>query len=398
MPRLQFSIRALLLLMAVVGVAIVVYRWPWTVTAESPMVTTTTQYRRGWHGRKLKHGLETRVYFDNLCVECWFDDGELRRERTVFGDGMIIDKSVRDGVEEGPFFMSQRGEKTRGQYHLGKKVGTWQRAMMNVACSETWVNGKLDGPCQWTAPDREVIQTAEYEGGRLIRWNGQPVPEAVSAWIAANIPNPELREQLLNPVGRHMTSADASVRLHYGQTLYFVAGPKHQLDVQWDHDDQPVHEPPLNQPIAESILELALMHDRTFAYRFGVFSLVPITPQQLAWRDRTGVADIRFEPGSAEEKFWLEPTAFDPWQHDQPAARLNEMFAQDDSPIEIDTTAIDNLEKPYDGLTGSTLPSLPRIRRDLIGLHLDREGYYCELQDSKLVIKPHADSKRLKKK
>lgn len=36
MPRLQFSLRALMLTMAVVGAAIVVYRWPWTETKDLP--------------------------------------------------------------------------------------------------------------------------------------------------------------------------------------------------------------------------------------------------------------------------------------------------------------------------------------------------------------------------
>lgn len=398
MPRLQFSIRALLLFMAVVGAALVVYRWPWSVTAETPTVTTTTQYRRGWNGKAVKHGRETKVFFDNIYIENWYDDGELRRERTVYADGMIIDKSVRNGVEDGPIFMQGAGVTTRGQHRQGKKEGIWLRDRIEVVITDTYRNGKLDGRSSWNTPEGKTLQSADYEEGRLVRWNGSPVPDGVQEWIAANIPDPELRKRLLSAVSPQLTSQEAAVRLHYGQVLYFVGDPVQHLDVQWDLDDQPVHDPPLNQAIAESILELALLHDRTLTYRFGVFSLVPITPQQLAWRDRTGVAEIRFEPGSAEEKFWLTPTAFDPWQRDQPAGRLNDMFSQDDSPIEIDTTAIDDLEKPYDGPTGSTLPPLPRVRRDLIGLHLDREGYYCELRDGKLVIKPHADSKRLQRK
>lgn len=398
MPRLQFSIRALLLLMTVVGAALVIYRWPWTVNSGNVLVTITTQYRRGWNGKALKHGLETKYFHDGIYVESWYHDGELRRERTTYGDQSVIDRTLRDNVEDGPYFATHAGGSLRGQFRQGTKIGVWQRDLGEVVRTETWVDGKLEGPRRWTAADGKVIQSADYERGGLIRWNGLPVPDAIRQWLAANIPAAELRERLQSPIGKHLTSADASIRLHYGQTLYFVAGPKHQLDVQWDLDDQPVHEPPLGQPIAESILELALAHDRTFAYRFGTFSIVPITPQQLAWRDRTGVMDLHFDAGSDAEKFWLEPTAFNPWYPNNPALRLNEIFEQNGSPLEIDTTAVDDLEPPFTGPMGSTLPPLPRPLRDQIGLHLDREGYYCELQDGKLVIKPHPDSKRLPRK
>ena len=188
MPRLQFSIRALLLLMTVVGVGFVVYRWPWTVTKETPLVTTTTQYRRGWNGKALKHGRETIAYFDGIYVESWYDDGELRRERTVHGDGMIIDKTVRNGVEDGPIFMQDAGRTTRGHYRQGKKEGVWLRDRIEVVITDTYRNGKLDGRITWNTPEGKTLQSADYEAGKLLRWNGQPVAEAVSAWIAATEP------------------------------------------------------------------------------------------------------------------------------------------------------------------------------------------------------------------
>lgn len=398
MPRLQFSIRALLLLMAVVGAGIVIYRWPWTVTAETPMVTTTTQYRRGWNGKAVKHGRQTKVYFDNLSVETWFDEGEVRRERTDYANGMFIDKSVRAGEDDGPFLTSNLGVTVRGQYRGGVQVGTWRTESKDVVSTSNFENGKLHGLSQWLSPHGAIIQTAEYDAGELVRWNGKPLAEAVREWLTANIPTADLRKKLLTTVKSDDASSTSSIPLHYGQSLYFVGEGEH-LDVQWDDDNPPMHVMlPSNQPIAEHTLDFALKRDRTFAYRFGVLCLVPITPQQLAWRDRTGVANICFEPGSDEEKFWLKPTACNPWYPDNPALRLKELFAAEESPIEIDTTAVDDLEEAFLGPMGNTLPSLPRPRRDLIGLHLDREGYHCELQGGRLVIKPHPDSKRLQRK
>lgn len=54
---------------------------------------------------------------------------------------------------------------------------------------------------------------------------------------------------------------------------------------------------------------------------------------------------------------------------------------------------LDHLEPPFTGQAGNSSPSMPQPRRDLLGQHLDRAGYYCELKGNTLVIKPHPGTK-----
>ena len=89
--RLQFSLRALLLLTLLVGVGLTVYRWPWKVEKVNALgLTTTTTYHRGWNGKSLRHGLEV----ENKPIYAWhrwyFED-ELQRERIMLGNTVIAE-------------------------------------------------------------------------------------------------------------------------------------------------------------------------------------------------------------------------------------------------------------------------------------------------------------------
>jgi hypothetical protein len=96
MPRLQFSLRALLLLMAVVGAGIVVYRWPWTETNDQADVKVETTYHRGWNGKPVEHGLAVMTYPDrpDFRVEKWYDEGDLRRKRAISRGGFLLGRVV----------------------------------------------------------------------------------------------------------------------------------------------------------------------------------------------------------------------------------------------------------------------------------------------------------------
>ena len=75
MPRLQFSLRALLLLMAIVGAAIVVYRWPWTETEVEYSGTRVTTFRRGWNGKAVRHGERRHTDSHQIVDEEWYEQG-----------------------------------------------------------------------------------------------------------------------------------------------------------------------------------------------------------------------------------------------------------------------------------------------------------------------------------
>jgi hypothetical protein len=101
--RLQFSLRMLLLVMLLLAVALAIFRWSWAETNEDKGITRTTNFRRGWNGTPLKHGLETEVsrVTGKMDREALFEDGVLRRERRFAANGELISEIV---------FFPERGE------------------------------------------------------------------------------------------------------------------------------------------------------------------------------------------------------------------------------------------------------------------------------------------------
>src|SRR6478735_5815076 len=113
--RWQFSLRALLLIMAVVCVALTVYRWPWVEITQqspdpipgndpfgdvsSPRTQYLTTYRRDWRGRPVKHGLSQYRYNDVLVDESHYYDGELHGTQQSFDEEgkLTFQQSFRAG-------------------------------------------------------------------------------------------------------------------------------------------------------------------------------------------------------------------------------------------------------------------------------------------------------------
>lgn len=97
-PRLQFSLRMLLALMAVVAIELAVYRWPWVESDVSTMILGSeangetprthtferrTTYRRNWHGQAVKHGLERTLRDGKIWQETSFYEGQQHGVRRV---------------------------------------------------------------------------------------------------------------------------------------------------------------------------------------------------------------------------------------------------------------------------------------------------------------------------
>src|SRR5687768_12125711 len=127
--RLQFSLRAILVLMALVGVALTIYRWPWVETKEidDPVdgrVTQSTTYRRGWRGKTNKYGLRTSIFrgpsrsqrgHTKLRYEEWFSDDELRWWAIYDAQGELLAKHhYRNEKLNGPAY--ENSGKFVGQY------------------------------------------------------------------------------------------------------------------------------------------------------------------------------------------------------------------------------------------------------------------------------------------
>ena len=253
----RFSLRTLLVLMAVVGVALTIYRWPWKGTKlfqagntniywgelgrsdaniamqdgklrsdwEEPgtwiysdtdinRFQQTTTYRRAWNFAHLKDGVEEvreaiGIEYP-LLVRREYIDGDLRR-LTLFNKGKAYHSEQRlNGKAHGAFDGSQSWyTRTKGNYDQGQKVGTWAAWYdvegLNATNQETieveqsYSQGWLHGDWIWKTQDGRVLQSARFEQGNLAQWNGQPVNTALRELFQQCVFSDKTRADLLLP-------------------------------------------------------------------------------------------------------------------------------------------------------------------------------------------------------
>ena len=388
MPRMRFSLSTLCLLMAAVGVTLAWYRWPWTVNQRDTNRIITTEYRRGWNGEALKHGLRRTVgtWGDETSKE-WFVDGELRRSREEKGS-WFSDKSFRGGKLYGPYHYRSDAYFAEGTYWRGKEDGLWKMGYpTRVLITVEWQKGKRHGAKTWSSPQGKILQTARFEEDRLVEWNGLPLREALEDWARKHVTDRELRQTLLRQaqdIKRNafetVFSADESL-----PRITVTTGLVRSLD-----------ETTADQSIGERLLSEILKNESTLAYRYHQICVVAISADEEAWRDRTGVYAIQFEPGSQEEEFWLGRGVVDTHFSKHTGNRLKGMLhAESGFQIECDTTACDAQPSlTYYFEPNAPNNQTPRVRRDQVGEYLDAHGWYCELRGKILVIKPHPDAKQ----
>jgi hypothetical protein len=141
------------------------------------------------------------------------------------------------------------------------------------------------------------------------------------------------------------------------------------------------------RPVAEAFVEQALLSSRTLDYRFGVVCFVPIGENGSDWQQRSGIAGIRFEPGSREELAWLEPAGEFP-EAAAPHEQLTKLFAG--TPIEIEGTAIKTPMPmlPSRSPAARDVATVRRSRRDVLGLYLLAHGWTCQQKGNRLEIIP----------
>ncbi|WP_254511779.1 hypothetical protein [Anatilimnocola floriformis] len=385
--RFQFGLRALLLLMTVVGIGLTIYRWPW----EEGGLGFSSHYHRGWNGKPVKHGWETRGYSKKThLVERFFDEGEERLERAWMNDQVVIENRYLNRKRHGPFLNIDKKRRIEGSFQQGENHGKWVTTTADVIMRAEWKAGKRHGRRTWAAPDGRELQSAEYNLGKLVKWNDQSIDSALAHWLDGHVPDSELRCKLDQKVGRR-------AELHaewclYAQIQFSVGATR--LVVQSDNH-LPFENAEFSElTLGEVLLADALENDHTLAFRFNALNFVPITAKSLDWQDRTGVYDVCFDPGSRQENFWLEEVAADQFSIWHPAARFSKMFEPEFGKSLIIFVSVNLIDSEEHRLFSTPMrgPNPPRPRRDLLGHHLDRENCYVEQQGNRLIIKRrHAD-------
>lgn len=438
--RLQVSLRVLLLLMAVVGVGLTIFRWPWVedskLAVQFPAAGTVhpfaqrTTYRRGWTGKPEKHGLEQVRDGERLVHEAYFYDGQLNGPRRAFAPNgrLIMEAHYHEGTLHGAYRVGN-GEQwlLTGRYRKGERDGEWRvlanrwlqttpelptfperyrtdgvpirqynsleqdwevflyklRAPENaIVRVQQWQRGQRHGLWKWETQGGEVLSTAEYRDNNLVKWNEQPVVAQFRQWLASDEVHPQVR-RLLEAADQHpwtqeyASRAELCLRIE-GQLFPIYVEPIGTSDFQI----------PLSQKsLIPALCELACENGYRFEGRYGSLWMVPNADPTPPFVDPTGVMQIAFDEGSPQAADWSKEVNVYRGSHDAPlcVAKLLE-----GSSIHKEATKLpfDIRQLWYLG-PATQSPDLlyRRTRRDAIGFVLFRSGYRCELRGNELILR-----------
>lgn len=236
--RLQFSLRAVLLLMLLCGIALNVYRWPWVeerpfvmlVGSDELQYQRQTTFHRDWRAQPVKHGPERVWRNGHLLHEAHFYESELHGPRRAFNlRGLAtIEVTYRAGELQGPYRAGDgRDWLWQGSYFEGKQHGPWRVVVQRqlwpfhqppkmdwffsiegvratapasyslpedpIVIRQNWQHGKMHGRWTWETLGGEVLNTAEYDQNELVLWNGQPIVEQFWEWLRGpDVNDPQL--------------------------------------------------------------------------------------------------------------------------------------------------------------------------------------------------------------
>ena len=393
----QYSLRGLLLAMVFIGLGLVAFRWPWVEREvfTDPLGYSEVQirtFRRDWNGGRLRHGL---TKFGPL-EEFYVDDGKIWEARYT-AEGQLKSKlHYSNGLLHGPFFDLAGG--LEGQYDHGQRTGRWLVTTtfeQEKVVSEQWYEaGQPHGDWSWKSGDRR-LQSATFEHGRLLTWNGQPLAAELDRVLAYKQVDADTRAALASPV--EQVDFD-NWSCHGGAAFEWpMRNGSHRLLLQVPMCSDSCQQGTMarewqdpQQPVCAAFLERALIASRTLDYRFGVICFVPIASSELTWQDRSGVSQIQFERGSREEAAWLEPVRPSAGLPSDVRGHLEQLFAG--TPIRVDVVA-DRLPPPRpSGAPGNREPLVRRSRKDVLGMFLASRGWSCQQRGSKLEIVPAGKS------
>jgi len=378
-----------------------------TNQAEIEKLRRQTTYRRGWNGEPERHGVQRYWKEDGtLVAEVQFFEGEQRQVNRLDPSGEIMESSsFEDGVLQGPYFCRIGPRTWQGAFHQGKRAGQWQFTFRDgnevTRSRQPLADGVPNGEWTWLAADDQVLQSARFDRGKLVLWNGRPVQEELQRWCEARRVDPTMREALFTlPQTQSSPGADL-----YWQFAHFSHDPA-TLPLKFnEHDMLLVHSPRMERSyefldrldksptagksIGEEIVEELLRTSRTFDFRFGVLCVVPICSSEVYWRDRTGVSRVQFPKGSWQDQSWnkflkvRENHHVPEDLHLGVARQLNQLFAP--TAIEMDTSELTTKSLADIRNIGSLCIGTPR---DILGLFLASNNWSCEQRGNVLVLHP----------
>lgn len=429
--RPQFSLRAILLLMGIVGVALAVWRWPWQeeskqhpkleaapecLAMHNSIARTRMQYRRGWWGEQLRYGVAESFDWEGRIVarQTWYDDALHGPEIWYDLAGRpIVEQNRRNNVRSGPFRYGDGFRwKMSGQFERALRTGQcrdeeeWQSGV-TVERIGQYLDGKLHGPCTWlVAETGEVLQRGVFELGAIVEWNGQPVQNHLEQWAAADkLANRHLA-QLLRDEAVNKAPPEQIYTLH-SDSVSIQTSPSMTVTffLNLDPSLRSVFTPPADHQLlgivpadraTDEILAALIPSGLTIDERYGGLWIAAAEDRGL-WRDPSGVAQITPPPNSKLAEAWNKEARFRSYDDKNRQLEPLEELAiwwPENLDVTIDIRTHFPERHAHYGLLG------PQPKRDLpndsagelrhwLGEQLYRAGLQCELKDDRIVVLPH---------
>jgi hypothetical protein len=395
--RLQFSLRMLLLLTAIVALGLTIFRWPWETTIVDQDISRTTRYRRGWNGKPLKNGPETVVSNDSQrkFSEALYEDGILRREQLFGGDGLLSSEKI---------YFPERGETL--ERHFGINHDRSTIAEIKIAADGLRVRR------EWRTTAGKLLESADYERKtrqedfQLRQWNDRPCDEVFQELLSLLPPSQQDLWRMHTRLSNYFIDSylgDATFRFSAGLPLHVdspAAEPEAGLP-PFQRGKSFLSPSHVDTPLIQDLFAHARSQHQTLQCRFGVICLVPIHAENMTPVDPTGVLSVQFNEGSRQKSAWLELVRCMDQRVTSPAQRLQLFFAE--TGIEIDVSQIDlpaEKQPTVQGFDGpkepdSTWPGMPdfsyrRTRRDTLGMFLWTHRLRVEQQGNKLIVLPRS--------
>ncbi len=447
--RLQFSLRMMLLLMAAIGLALMVYRWPWVETSQGPTTSTywtvdpstgrrsiqhelvgeiecRTTYRRNWRAWHVMDGPEQIWRDGRLSHEAIYSDGQLNGKRRAYNRaGQLTLEAMYRGDELHGSFRAGDGHTwvLQGNYRRGLPHGVWHGIIERQNWSEprpltfgflqtnnphadyssihipddpivvvsNWDRGHRQGTWTCQTLNGEVLYTAEYDRNDLVRWNGEPVVEQFWQWLASpQVNDAKLVAQLTAASNNAWVESYQSFAFDH-LTFQITSRGQQSSDLRiylvGIGDSVRVFPYP-DRSLVPALCEMAAVDGYGFDYRYGALWLVPRADPEPPFVDPTGVSQIEFSPGTQRERDWNAMIDV------QSCEGLAADCAQH---LLLGTSLGCNVESamPIVLINTRSNPNsdllFTRRRRDALGLVLYQTGCRCERRGNTLFIFPREE-------
>lgn len=378
LPRrwhLQFSLRLLLLALTAFAIAFPIgYRWPYeeeqlrSQPGATPIVKKITTWQRQWGGGRRKHGAE----------------------RVVAGDKIIESVTYRGDSKHGPMMrVTRRGSRVlvtiTGRYENDLKHGVWSESCTQFKRTDTWHEGKLDGPYEIELADGSQTRMT-FVAGKLTHFNGKPARNRLIDLCESGVLDDvdQTSAELSRPTKAEFIETplrDVLIFLQeaHGLTMFLDSKQVRQPDVPITADCN-------GMDLISVLTLLTTSHNLSCDFRYGLVWIT--TAKDIEhWHDPTGVAQIEPKNGTALARAWNEPATLA--AINQPLAPVLATIAQPLA-IEIDTSQIDpTADNPNAFAITANTKSLPF--RHILGLALYQTNCRCKLEGETLVITPSTD-------